>query len=84
MGAIPHLRRAAADPKVTDNPLFTASTSRESGTIWRPGCPWQVDGAYRAAVPAPELGDHTVAVLRDRLGLTVEEISRLTEAGTVA
>jgi 2-methylfumaryl-CoA isomerase len=43
-----------------------------------------VNGAYRSAVPSPELGDHTVDVLRDRLGLSDAEIGRLTDAGTVA
>jgi 2-methylfumaryl-CoA isomerase len=35
-------------------------------------------------VPAPELGDHTAAVLRDRLGLSDDDVRALTDAGTVA
>ncbi|MDT5242322.1 MAG: hypothetical protein QOD97_4520, partial [Mycobacterium sp.] len=30
------------------------------------------------------LGDHTATVLRDRLGLTADEIDRLVASGTVA
>ena len=43
-----------------------------------------IDGSYPPAAPAPALGDDTVAVLGDWLGLTPEEISTLTESGTVA
>ena len=54
------------------------------GTHLAPGLPLAVNGSYRPAVPAPELGDHTVALLRDRLGLSAEEIDRLARAGTVS
>jgi 2-methylfumaryl-CoA isomerase len=69
---------------VTDNPLFSALDQPRIGTHLAPGLPLKVDGAYRPAVPAPALGDHTAAVLRDRLGLSEDEIRLLTEAGTVS
>lgn len=75
---------AATDPKVTDNPLFTMLDQPRIGEYLAPGLPLAINGVYPQAVPAPELGDHTADVLRDRLGLTDEEITRLTEAGTVA
>jgi 2-methylfumaryl-CoA isomerase len=75
---------AATDPKVTDNPLFTPLDQPRIGTYLAPGLPLKINGAHRPAVPAPELGDHTVDVLRDRLGLSDDEIGRLTGAGTVA
>jgi 2-methylfumaryl-CoA isomerase len=75
---------AATDPKVTDNPLFSPLAQPRIGEYLAPGLPLQVNGAYQAAVPAPELGDHTADVLRDRLGLSESEIRLLTEAGTVA
>ena len=74
----------AADPKVTDNPLFSRLAQPRIGDYLAPGLPVAVDGAYRPAVPAPELGDHTAEVLRERLGLTESEIGSLLEAGTVA
>lgn len=74
----------ASDPRVTDNPLFSALDQPRIGTHLAPGLPLKVDGAYRPAVPAPALGDHTAAVLRDRLGLSEDEIRLLTEAGTVS
>lgn len=75
---------AATGPKVTDNPLFTALDQPRIGRYLAPGLPLSIDGAHPPAVPAPTLGDHTVAVLRDRLGLSDDEIGRLTEAGTVS
>jgi 2-methylfumaryl-CoA isomerase len=75
---------AATGPKVTANPLFAMLDQPRIGRYLAPGLPLEIDGAYQAAVPAPELGDHTVDILRDRLGLSSEEIIRLAEAGTVA
>lgn len=75
---------AAADPKVTDNPLFSTLDQPRIGEYLAPGLPLAVDGVYRPAVPAPALGDQTADVLRDRLGLSNDEIQRLTDAGTVA
>jgi 2-methylfumaryl-CoA isomerase len=75
---------AAADPKVTDNPLFTTLDQPRIGSYLAPGLPVAVDGVYPPAVPAPALGDDTAQVLADALGLSAEEIAGLTEAGTVA
>ncbi|MBJ7336576.1 CoA transferase [Mycolicibacterium sp.] len=73
-----------ADPKVTENPLFSTLDQPRIGEYLAPALPVAVNGAYRPAVPSPALGDHTVDVLRERLALSDAEINRLTEAGTVA
>ncbi|MDT5323448.1 MAG: 2-methylfumaryl-CoA isomerase [Mycobacterium sp.] len=72
------------DDKVTSNPLFTELDQPRIGRYLAPGLPLWIGGVYPPAVAAPELGDHTAAVLRDRLGLTADEIDRLVAAGTVA
>jgi 2-methylfumaryl-CoA isomerase len=72
------------DPKVTDNPLFTELDQPRIGRYLAPGLPLSIDGVYPPAVPAPALGDDTVAVLRDRLGLRDDEVQHLLDAGTVA
>jgi 2-methylfumaryl-CoA isomerase len=74
----------AADPKVTDNPLFTELDQPRIGRYLAPGLPLSIDGAYPPAVAAPALGDHTVEVLRDRLGLSDDDVRALLDAGTVA
>ena len=72
------------DDKVTANPLFTELDQPRVGRYLAPGLPVSIGGVYPPAVAAPELGDHTAAVLSDRLGLTADEIDRLVAAGTVA
>ncbi len=73
----------AADERVTANPLFTVLDQPRIGEYLAPGLPISIDGSYPPATPSPALGDHTSQVL-GRLGLSVEEIEKLTGAGTVA
>ncbi|MEU0494300.1 CoA transferase [Mycobacterium sp. NPDC006124] len=75
---------AVADPKVTDNPMFSPLDQPRIGEYLAPGLPLAVDGRHRPAVPAPRLGDHTADLLRERLGLADADVARLTDAGTVA
>ncbi|MDP9167025.1 MAG: CoA transferase, partial [Actinomycetota bacterium] len=63
----------AVDPKVTDNALFSTLDQPRIGEYLAPGLPMAVNGAYRPAMPSPELGDHTGDVLRARLGLSDNE-----------
>jgi 2-methylfumaryl-CoA isomerase len=45
--------------------------------------PAAFDGAHPSTGPAPTLGQHTSTLLTDRLGLSPDEIARLTDAGTI-
>ena len=72
------------DDRVIANPLFTRLDQPRIGEYLAPGLPVSIGGVYSPAVAAPALGDQTVAVLRERLGLGPQEIGRLTESGTVA
>ena len=72
------------EDKVTSNPLFTELDQPGIGRYLAPGLPVSIDGVHPPAVAAPTLGDHTAAVLRDRLGLTAAEIDVLVASGTVA
>ncbi|MGN7781051.1 CoA transferase [Mycolicibacterium sp. 22603] len=73
----------AADPRVTDNPLFTQVDQPRIGRHLAPGLPIATDGSYPPAVPAPALGDHTTQVL-SALGLSDTEIEALAGSGVVA
>ena len=73
-----------AEDRVTANPMFTPLVQPRIGEYLAPGLPMSISGVYPPAVAAPALGDHTVAVLRERLGLSSQEIDRLTESATVA
>jgi 2-methylfumaryl-CoA isomerase len=72
------------DDKVTANPLFTELDQPRVGRYLAPGLPLSIGGVYPPAVASPALGDHTAAVLRERLGLTADEIDGLVASGTVA
>ncbi|MGE2835694.1 CoA transferase [Mycobacterium sp. SMC-4] len=74
----------AADPRVTDNPLFTELDQPRVGRHLAAGLPVSIDGSYPPAVPAPALGDDTVAVLGDWLALDRTRIDDLFASGTVA
>ncbi|KWX67450.1 CoA transferase [Mycobacterium sp. NAZ190054] len=74
----------AADPRVTDNPLFTELDQPRVGRYLAAGLPVSIDGAYPSAVPAPALGDDTAGVLGDWLSLDRGQIDDLYGSGTVA
>lgn len=74
---------AARSDRVTANPMFTALDQPRIGEYLAPGLPMSIGGVYPAAAAAPALGDDTEAVLREWLGLSDDEIARLTGAGTV-
>ncbi|MGO4442901.1 CoA transferase [Mycobacterium sp. 2YAF39] len=75
---------AARGDRVTANPMFTPIDQPRIGEYLAPGLPMSIGGVYPAAEVAPALGDDTSAVLGDWLGLSSDEIARLTVAGTVA
>jgi 2-methylfumaryl-CoA isomerase len=72
------------EDRVTANPMFTPLDQPRIGSYLAPGLPMSIDGTYPRAVAAPAVGDDTAAVLSECLGLSPDEISRLTESGTVA
>jgi 2-methylfumaryl-CoA isomerase len=74
----------ARDERVTANPLFTSLHQPRIGDYLAPGLPVSVDGVHPPAVAAPALGDDTVAVFGEWLGLSPDEVARLAEIGTVA
>jgi crotonobetainyl-CoA:carnitine CoA-transferase CaiB-like acyl-CoA transferase len=84
MGAINTIDRVVEHPQVAargalvecDHP--TAGKVRMVGPVVRMS---DTPGAVRR--PAPLLGEHTAAVLRERLGLDEAEIDRLREAGAI-
>jgi len=76
--------QAAADPKVTANPLFSRLHQPGVGDYLAPGLPIAIDGTHPTSAPAPALGQDTAAVLAQYLGLTAADIERLAGAKTIA
>lgn len=73
----------AGDERVTANPMFTRLLQPRIGEYLAPALPMSIDGTHPPAVAAPAVGDDTAAVLAERLGMTPDQIDRLTESGTV-
>jgi 2-methylfumaryl-CoA isomerase len=76
--------QTAADPCVTDNPLFTGVHQPHIGDYLAAGSPMSIDGAHSAAVAAPTLGEDTLGVLTERLAMSPQDVHRLCESGVVA
>jgi len=74
----------AADRRVTANPLFSRLHQDGLGDYLAPGLPTAFDGSHFAAEAAPRLGADTAEVLTAALGLSAADISRLTDATTIA
>ena len=72
------------DPKVTDNPLFSRLNQPGVGDYLAAGLPSAFDGVHPTSAPAPTLGQDTVDILTENLGLTAADIARLTDAKTIA
>jgi 2-methylfumaryl-CoA isomerase len=72
------------EDRLSANPMFTPLDQPRIGQYLAPGLPLEIDGTYPSAVAAPALGDDTAAVLGEWLGMTPDEVGRLTESGTVA
>ena len=84
IGAINSIDAVVAHPQVNARVGLVESTHPVAGTIRMTAPPVRLSetpGAVRA--PAPLLGEHTEQVLRDRLGLTDNEIARLRSAGAI-
>lgn len=65
------------------HPLFGSVVQAGVGEYLAPGSPIVVDGAQSAPLPAPEVGEHTLEVLRNDLDLSVDELERLTAQGVL-
>jgi crotonobetainyl-CoA:carnitine CoA-transferase CaiB-like acyl-CoA transferase len=84
MGAINTIDAVVAHPQVAARGAIVESTHPVAGTIKMTAPPVRLSetpGGVRA--PAPLLGEHTDQVLRERLGLGDEEMTRLRQAGVI-
>lgn len=72
-----------AEDRLAGNPMFSTLNQPRIGEYLAPGLPMAIGGVYPPAAAAPALGEDTVAVLNEWLGLAAGEIAQLTQAGTV-
>jgi formyl-CoA transferase/CoA:oxalate CoA-transferase len=84
IGAINTIAQVVEHPQVAARGALAECPHPVAGTIQMVGPPVRMSntpGAVRA--PAPLLGEHTDQVLRERLGLTADEIARLRHDGVL-
>ena len=79
------MHQAATDPAlVAGNPLFGACANPSGAVYPAAGAFATLPGSARAApCPAPHIGEHSEAVLTERLGLSAGEVARLVDFGIV-
>lgn len=74
-------RDLVADPQLNERGFFTRLEHAEVGVRTHAGIPWRLaESPNGVHLPAPLLGQHTEEVMRDLLGMSAEEISRLRAA----
>lgn len=84
MGAVNTLDAVVAHPQVVARGALVECAHPVAGTTRMTGPPVRLSetpGSVRS--PAPLLGEHTDQVLRERLGMTDDEIARLRDAGVI-
>jgi formyl-CoA transferase len=80
-----NLDRAFSEPPVAERDMIVEYDHPEAGRVRLPGNPIKLSGtAGTISRPAPQLGQHTDAVLARVLGLSPGRIAALRDAGAVA
>jgi benzylsuccinate CoA-transferase BbsF subunit len=77
-------RDLATDPHLLGRGLFASLEHPEVGARQHVGIPWKLHGTPLSVQrPAPCLGEHTDQVMREVLGYSESEVSRLRDAGVL-
>jgi len=80
-GLIPTIHQVAADRQMLDNGVFTELDHPQIGKIATVNNPVNVNGVVKEApAPAPEVGEHSLEILRS-LGYAEEEIQEMARRG---
>ena len=70
------------DPQVQATRYFEDVTHPIAGTLPIPTLPFRVDGIDRwSRTPPPQLGQDTVAVLTELLGISEDDVAQLVDSG---
>jgi CoA:oxalate CoA-transferase len=79
-----NLDGAFAEPPVAEREMIVEYDHPDVGKVRLPGNPIKISGASGAiSHPAPQLGEHTDAVLTGLLGLSAERVASLRKNGAV-
>jgi crotonobetainyl-CoA:carnitine CoA-transferase CaiB-like acyl-CoA transferase len=73
-----------ASEQLADRQYFVVTTDGQGRDVVVPGAPYSLsDTPWALRTPAPRLGEHTVEVLRERLGLDDASLATLCRAGAI-
>jgi crotonobetainyl-CoA:carnitine CoA-transferase CaiB-like acyl-CoA transferase len=79
------MEEAERDPQIAENQMIVEWDHPVAGTVRTTGVPFRLSetpgGVFRSA---PQLGEHTAAILEEVAGYSVNEIEALTSSGAVA
>jgi crotonobetainyl-CoA:carnitine CoA-transferase CaiB-like acyl-CoA transferase len=79
-----HIDQAFAEPPVAEREMIVEYDHPQVGKVRMPGNPIKMSGVNSThSRPAPLLGEHTDAVLKDLLGLQPERIESLRHGGAI-
>ncbi|HET6492548.1 MAG TPA: CoA transferase [Burkholderiales bacterium] len=80
-----NLDGAFAEPPVAERGMIVEYDHPDVGRVRLPGNPIKISGVSGTiSTPAPRLGEHTDAVLRELLGLSADQITALRREGAIA
>jgi formyl-CoA transferase/CoA:oxalate CoA-transferase len=83
-GAVQSVRDVADDPQLHARGFLVTLEHARMGAVPVGGVPMRLSATPGATrTPAPLIGEHTVDVLQDWLGLPAEEIARLESDGAL-
>jgi crotonobetainyl-CoA:carnitine CoA-transferase CaiB-like acyl-CoA transferase len=83
-GPVNSVKDVFEDPQVRHRKIARAITHPVLGTVPGVACPVRFSGSAIACdLPPPQLGEHTVEILRDYLAMTDDDIAALGRDGTI-
>jgi formyl-CoA transferase len=82
-GAVFTTAELSADPYLRKRGMFVDVEYPGLGKVTIPGFPLKMSGSFVPVLPAPQLGEHNAEIYGGLLGLSSEEMERLSRAGVI-
>jgi crotonobetainyl-CoA:carnitine CoA-transferase CaiB-like acyl-CoA transferase len=82
-GPVNSVPEALADPQVTEDDMILALEHPDFPTLRVPGAPIKFSGEQVQHHRGPKMGEHTIAVLSELAGYSLEEINELVTDGAI-
>lgn len=83
VGMVADMADVVASPQYAATAFLAAIDHPSTGPVQYPSFPCSIDGERSSVGRAPLLGEHSLTIYRDRLGLTTADVLRLREASVI-